>query len=85
MQYDRELFAAFDTCLQSALDGYYSDVAHHIEDGKAILQSIEDVISMPCSCCRAGLKYDIVLLYNVLAVLIPKLTFYEVMLSRKNN
>lgn len=85
VQYDRELFTAFNTCLQLALNGYYSDVAHHIEDGKAILQSIEDVISTPCPRCRAGLKYDIVLLYDVLVVLIPKLTFYEVMLSRKNN
>lgn len=79
--YDKELMAAADTYMVSAVDDFYSDIVRHVEDGRVILQTINDIITTPCQRCRSGLKYDIVLLYDVLVALIPELKFYEVRLA----
>jgi len=82
--YEEVLLAAFDApgCV---VDEFYADVIHHVEEGHAILQSVEEIMLTPCQHCSASLKYDIRLLYNVLLSLLPELKFYEIMLALRDD
>jgi len=78
--YEEALLAAFDAP-GHVVDEFYADVTHHVEEGHAILQSVEEIMLTLCQCCSTGLKYDIRLLYDVLLSLLPELKFYEIMLA----
>ena len=78
--YEEALLAAFDVP-GHVVDEFYTDVTHHVEEGRGILQSVEEIMLTLCQHCSTGLKYDIRLLYDVLLSLLPELKFYEIMLA----
>lgn len=55
--------------------------AQHIIDGKELLESIHDVMHTHCSYCREQLKYDGILLYNLLVCVVSQVKFFEVKLD----
>ncbi|KAG1862658.1 hypothetical protein F4604DRAFT_1929418 [Suillus subluteus] len=50
----------------------------HVREGRAILDSIGEVVQTNCACCRERLKYDIILLHDLLVHVTAEVKFLEV-------
>ena len=50
----------------------------HAGVGRAILDDIREVVHTSCPCCRERLKYDMILLYDLLVCVTSEVKFFEV-------
>ncbi|KAG1869716.1 hypothetical protein C8R48DRAFT_670960 [Suillus tomentosus] len=62
---------------------FFDQVAQRAMDGRMLLESIRDVVHTHCSYCRERLKYDAILLYDLLVLVLSEVKFFEVKLDTK--
>ncbi|KAG1786353.1 uncharacterized protein HD556DRAFT_1449732 [Suillus plorans] len=60
---------------------FLDQCAQHVSEGKMILDSIREVVHTNCPYCRQRLKYDSILLYDLLVSLMSEIKFIEVKLD----
>ncbi|KAG1885848.1 uncharacterized protein F5891DRAFT_1201574 [Suillus fuscotomentosus] len=60
---------------------FFDQVAQRAMDGRMLLESIRDVVHTHCSYCRERLKYDAILLYDLLVLVLSEVKFFEVKLD----
>ncbi|KAG1843318.1 hypothetical protein F4604DRAFT_1596882 [Suillus subluteus] len=60
---------------------FFDEVAQWATDGRTLLESIQDVMHTHCPYCREHLKYDSILLYDLLVSIISEVKFFEVKLD----
>lgn len=53
----------------------------HAWEGRMILDNIRDVVHTNCLCCRNRLKYDSILLFDLLVFVTSQVKFFEVKLD----
>ncbi|KAG2751854.1 hypothetical protein P692DRAFT_20662719, partial [Suillus brevipes Sb2] len=56
---------------------FLDECEQHVTDGKNLLESIHDVVHTHCPCCRERLKYDAILLYDLLVRVVSQVKFFE--------
>ncbi|KAG1819864.1 uncharacterized protein BJ212DRAFT_1298257 [Suillus subaureus] len=49
---------------------FFEECSIHALEGQALLESIREVVHTSCPCCRESLKYDTIILYDLLSVCI---------------
>ncbi|KAG2040100.1 hypothetical protein BDR03DRAFT_1008439 [Suillus americanus] len=59
---------------------FLDQCTQHVTDGRNLLESICDVVHTHCPCCRERLKYDTILLYDLLVCVMSQVKFFEVKL-----
>ncbi|KAG1784871.1 uncharacterized protein HD556DRAFT_1451323 [Suillus plorans] len=60
---------------EHATTTFLDECAQHIIDGKELLESIHDVVRTHCPYCREQLKYDGILLYDLLVCVVSQVKF----------
>ncbi|KAG1806951.1 hypothetical protein EV424DRAFT_1544042 [Suillus variegatus] len=60
---------------------FLDQCAQHVSEGRMILDSIREVVHTNCPYCRQRLKYNSILLYNLLVSLMSEIKFIEVKLD----
>ncbi|KAG1889614.1 uncharacterized protein F5891DRAFT_987373 [Suillus fuscotomentosus] len=76
---------AYDEALRRTLSKgehavFVEQCAQHASEGRSLLESIKDVVHTHCPCCRERLKYDTILLYDLLVSVTSEVKFFEVKL-----
>ncbi|KAG1842321.1 hypothetical protein C8R48DRAFT_679070 [Suillus tomentosus] len=76
---------AYDEALRRALSKgehavFVEQCAQHASEGRSLLESIKDIVHTHCPCCREHLKYDTILLYDLLVSVTSEVKFFEVKL-----
>ncbi|KAG1899793.1 uncharacterized protein F5891DRAFT_1231813 [Suillus fuscotomentosus] len=71
---------AYDEALRRALSKgehavFVEQCAQHASEGRSLLESIKDVVHTHCPCCRERLKYDTILLYDLLVSVTSEVKF----------
>ncbi|KAG1894802.1 uncharacterized protein F5891DRAFT_1194787 [Suillus fuscotomentosus] len=66
---------------EHATTTFLDECAQRIIDGKELLESIHDVVRTHCPYCRERLKYDGILLYDLLVCVVSQVKFFEVKLD----
>lgn len=56
---------------------FLDDCEMHACEGRALLKSIQDIVHTNCPYCREHLKYDIILLHNLLICIVSEVKFFE--------
>ncbi|KAG1856398.1 hypothetical protein DFJ58DRAFT_840909 [Suillus subalutaceus] len=59
---------------------FLEQCAEHASEGRSLLDTIKDTVHTHCPCCKERLKYDIILLYDLLVGIISEVEFFEVKL-----
>lgn len=57
---------------------FLDDCAKHALEGRTLLDSIRDLVYTNCLCCREQLKYDTMLLHDLLVSITSQVKFFEV-------
>ncbi|KIK34473.1 hypothetical protein CY34DRAFT_17704 [Suillus luteus UH-Slu-Lm8-n1] len=57
---------------------FFEECGIHASEGRALLESIREVVHTNCPYCRERLKYDIILLYDLIVCVISEIKFFEV-------
>ncbi|KAG1863755.1 hypothetical protein F4604DRAFT_2029320 [Suillus subluteus] len=57
---------------------FFEECSIHASEGRALLESIREVVHTSCPYCRERLKYDTILLYDLLICVISEIKFFEV-------
>ncbi|KAG1849759.1 hypothetical protein F4604DRAFT_1687347 [Suillus subluteus] len=57
---------------------FLDECAKHAWDGRLLLDSIRELVHTDCLCCREQLKYDTILLYDLLVSITSQVKFFEV-------
>lgn len=73
-----EAFAFVQKRGERATTAFLDDCEVHVREGRAILDSIGEVVQTNCACCRERLKYDIILLHDLLVHVTAEVKFLEV-------
>ncbi|KAG1752815.1 hypothetical protein EDB19DRAFT_1627525 [Suillus lakei] len=73
-----EVFAFAQKGGERATTAFIDDCDVHVREGRAILESIGEVVHTNCACCRERLKYDIILLHDLLVHVTAEVKFLEV-------
>ncbi|KAG0699333.1 hypothetical protein DFH29DRAFT_1002109 [Suillus ampliporus] len=60
---------------------FLDQCAQHVWEGRTLLDSIRDVVHTSCPYCRERLKYDTILLYDLLVGITAEVKFFEVKLD----
>ncbi|KAG2136209.1 hypothetical protein BD769DRAFT_1385328 [Suillus cothurnatus] len=60
---------------------FLDEVAQRAMDGRLLLEDIRDAMHTHCPYCREHLKYDAILLYDLLVSLVSEVKFFEVKLA----
>jgi hypothetical protein len=66
---------------EHATTTFLDECTQHIREGRTILDSINDVMHTHCLCCREHLKYDTILLHDLLICVMSQVKFFEVKLD----
>jgi hypothetical protein len=64
-----------------AITTFLDGCAQHIWEGRVLLDGIHDVAHTHCPYCREQLKYDSILLYDLLVSVVSEVMFFEVKLD----
>ncbi|KAG1729475.1 hypothetical protein EDD22DRAFT_853130 [Suillus occidentalis] len=64
---------------------FFEDCSIHASEGRALLESIREVVHTNCPYCRERLKYDTVILYDLLICVISEIKFFEIKVENKLN
>ncbi|KAG1871655.1 hypothetical protein F4604DRAFT_1681460 [Suillus subluteus] len=78
--FDTEL-ACSRTKGERAINIFLDEVAQRAMDGRSLLESIQEVVHTHRPYCRERLKYDAILLYDLLVAVISEVKFFEVKLD----
>ncbi|KAG2126904.1 hypothetical protein DEU56DRAFT_915858 [Suillus clintonianus] len=65
-------------------DIFLDQCAMHALEGRTILEAIRGIVHTSCPYCRERLKYDSVLLYNLLVSVVSQVKFMEVKLDNEH-
>jgi len=57
---------------------FLDECGAHAKVGRAILDDIREIVHTNCPCCRERLKYDMILLYDLLVCVTSEVKFLEV-------
>ncbi|KAG0691668.1 hypothetical protein DFH29DRAFT_819195 [Suillus ampliporus] len=57
---------------------FLDECGRHIWEGRILLDNIRDVVHTNCPYCREQVKYDVILLYDMLVHVTSKVKFFEV-------
>ncbi|KAG2137763.1 hypothetical protein BD769DRAFT_1384898 [Suillus cothurnatus] len=74
-------FACSRTKGERATTIFLDEVAQRAIDGRLLLEDIWDAVHTHCPYCRERLKYDAILLYDLLVSLVSEVKFFEVKLA----
>jgi hypothetical protein len=74
----REAFVFAQKKGERATTAFLDECNVHVREGRTILDSIREVVHTNCACCRERLKYDIILLYDLLVHVTAEVKFLEV-------
>lgn len=66
---------------EEALAGFIDQAAQQALEGRALMDGIRDVAHTHCPCCRERLKYDTMLLHDLLVSVVSEVKFFEVKLD----
>ncbi|KAG2034625.1 hypothetical protein BDR03DRAFT_984208 [Suillus americanus] len=55
---------------------FLEQCAEHASEGRSLLDTIKDIVHTACLCCKERLKYDIILLYDLLVGVISEVNFF---------
>ncbi|KAG1780718.1 hypothetical protein EV702DRAFT_1042945 [Suillus placidus] len=70
---------------ERAMTIFLDESAQHVWEGRILLDGIRDVANTPCPYCRERLKYDTILLYDLLVSVVSEVKFFEVKLDTACN
>ncbi|KAG1868652.1 hypothetical protein F4604DRAFT_2020315 [Suillus subluteus] len=73
-----ERFAFAQKRGERATTAFLDECDVHVREGALILDSIGEVVHTNCACCRERLKYDIILLHDLLIHVTAEVKFLEV-------
>ncbi|KAG1776951.1 hypothetical protein EV702DRAFT_1197621 [Suillus placidus] len=65
-------------------DVFLDQCAMHALEGRTILEAIREIVHTSCPYCRERLKYDSILLYDLLVSVISEVKFIEVKLDNEH-
>ncbi|KAG2028324.1 hypothetical protein BDR03DRAFT_1019964 [Suillus americanus] len=57
---------------------FLNECSAHASEGRELLESIQDVVHTNCPHCRERLKYDIIILHDLLVCIVSEVKFFEV-------
>ncbi|KAG2109483.1 hypothetical protein DEU56DRAFT_920364 [Suillus clintonianus] len=69
---------------ESETDIFLDQCALHVLEGRKILEAIREIVHTSCPYCRERLKYDSILLYDLLVSVISEVKFMEVKLDNEH-